>query len=159
MHLDTIQRMLPIFHANGHTQYGKYLHLYLQDMFELQNQMDPNEYQKFIKYFNCRRTEKFWSGLSHDQTIELYLMRQLKVKGGLFARGLTDEVIAKWLSCLIILIEISEALEIFCGFKFNSSDQHVDSRGSQIERDVNDMTKLIEFFKNKSPFPQSDQLV
>lgn len=44
LHLDTVQRMLPYFHASGHFLYAKSAHLYLQDMLDLEEKMDPVEY-------------------------------------------------------------------------------------------------------------------
>ena len=37
LHLNTLQQMLPYFHASGHSLYAKSAHLYLQDMHNLKN--------------------------------------------------------------------------------------------------------------------------
>lgn len=44
LHLDTVQRMLIIFHACGHYNYAEYRHLYLQDMLNLENIMHWEEF-------------------------------------------------------------------------------------------------------------------
>jgi hypothetical protein len=65
LHITTTLQMLPYFHAVGHFFYAKCAHLYVQDMLNLKDRIDPKEYKKFTKngYFTIRHTEKFWSGI------------------------------------------------------------------------------------------------
>lgn len=78
LHLDTIRGMLPFFHASGHFLYAKSAHLYVQDMESLHGRMPADEFQQFTKqgYFTIRRSNKFWSGIMSDQTIEQTLNRE-----------------------------------------------------------------------------------
>ena len=71
LHVDTVKRMLPYFHAAGHLQYAKSAHLYVQQMCDLQQVMNPDEYEQYTQqgYFTVRRTDRFWSGLWTDMTI------------------------------------------------------------------------------------------
>lgn len=46
-HLNCVKEMLPYFHASGHFPYAKSAHLYLQDVEQLQNLIDPEVYEKF----------------------------------------------------------------------------------------------------------------
>lgn len=80
LNLSCIQQMLPIFHAAGHFNYCKGAQIYLQDMSNLQNIMDPTEFLTFTEngLFTVRRTDKAWSGIWPDMTIEQTLMRGLK---------------------------------------------------------------------------------
>ncbi|KYN02784.1 hypothetical protein ALC62_06362 [Cyphomyrmex costatus] len=98
LHLATIQKMLPFFHASGHFNYAKSSHLYLQDMLQLREKMAPAEYKAFTcqGYFTIRRTSKFWSGTWSDMCIEQELMRSIKIKGGMTERGKTSSVSTKW---------------------------------------------------------------
>ena len=72
LHLEKIYKMLPFFHASGHFQYAKSAHLYLQNMSNLQNIMPAEDFRRFTErgYFTIRRSDKFWSGIFSDQTIE-----------------------------------------------------------------------------------------
>ena len=93
LHLDTIQKMLPYFHPSGHFNYAKSCHLYLQDMLHLEEDMDPLEYHDFTQrgFFTIRWSDKIWSGIWSDMTIEQTLMRSMKSLGGLTrGRGITD---------------------------------------------------------------------
>lgn len=49
---------MPFFHASGHFLYAKSCHLYLQDMYELEEKMNPLIYNIFTKqgFFTIRRT-------------------------------------------------------------------------------------------------------
>ena len=61
LHLSTVSKMLPFFHAAGHFLYAKSAHLYFQDMLSLEERMDPIELYNFIAkgYFTIRRCDKF----------------------------------------------------------------------------------------------------
>ena len=97
LHLQCVKSMLPFFHASGHHSYAKCSHMYLQDMIALEPTMDIYEYDKFAKcgFFTIRRSEKAWSGIFADMTIEQVLMKSMKTSGGLtHGRGISDSVIA-----------------------------------------------------------------
>ncbi|CAH1997909.1 unnamed protein product [Acanthoscelides obtectus] len=72
LHLDCVRRMLPLFHPAGHFQYAKAAQIYLQDMVLLQDIMDPQEFHQFATqgYFTIHRSDKAWSGIWSDMTIE-----------------------------------------------------------------------------------------
>ncbi|KAK2578572.1 hypothetical protein KPH14_012006, partial [Odynerus spinipes] len=110
LHLDIMQRMLPFFHASGHFLYAKSAHLYLQDMTNLRDKMPAAEFDKFTKqgYFTIRRTNKFWSGIMTDQTIEQTLNRESKISGGIFKRGADESVAARWTMSSVHMQNICE---------------------------------------------------
>lgn len=161
LHLDTVQRMLPIFHAAGHYKYAEFGHLYLQDMLELEKKMDVNEYNKFVTqgFFTIRRTEKFFCGVFSDQTIEQMLMRLIKIKGGLINRGLSDPLIGKWVGTLVVIMEIATRLSEFTRMCHESSEQHKDGRESKVSEDIESMTKIMNYFVEHNPFPHIDVLI
>lgn len=48
-------------------------------------------------WFTNRRSDKFWSGIWSDMTIEQTLMRSLKISGGLsHGRGISDSTLSRW---------------------------------------------------------------
>ena len=103
LHIYSIIQMLPHFHAAGHLAYAKSAHLYIQQMLELPHKMPVEEYKLFTEkgYFTIRRTDKFWDGIFSDQTIEQFLMRQLKSSGGMtHGRGITESALTKWVHAL-----------------------------------------------------------
>lgn len=162
LHLETMQQMLPYFHACGHSLYAKSSHLYLQDMFALEEKMDTNEYDLFTRegYFTIRRSNKFWSGIWSDMTIEQTLMRTMKSTGGLtHGRGMTDSVLTTWTLGMVYMHNVCEKIEEFSAISLSTSEQHVDMRPTCITRDGNDVAKLADWLSQHNPFPQVDSLL
>ena len=70
MHLNVVQKCLPLFASAGHYNYLKSAYHSIQTMANLQK-THPVLYSKFkAGYHNLRRNDKFWSGLGYDLTIE-----------------------------------------------------------------------------------------
>ena len=113
LHLETVREMLPHFLATGHLAYAKYAHLYLQQMYDLENKMTHDEFQEFSSSgsFTIRRrpSAKLWTGVWNDMTIEQVLMRAMKSSGGItHGRGLIDSALSRWVlgkpSCIFLLL-------------------------------------------------------
>lgn len=158
--LKCIELMIPFFHAAGHFNYAKSARLYVQDMNDLKEKMDPFEYEKFTEkgYFTSRRTDTFFGGIFSDQTIEQTLMRAMSVEGGPFKRGATESVVFKWIRGVLYTKDIIESLENFCNIQFSKSYQHVDSTDSRIQRDKKDVLALKTFLVDHYPFEDIDLL-
>lgn len=155
LHLHCVKEMIPYFHAAGHLNYAKSAHLYYQDMVTIQDRMDPREYKRFTTdgYFTIRRSEKFWSGIWSDMSIEQVLMRAMKSYGGLTrGRGVSDSVLARWTLGMLCLQSICEEIELFADVRSETSEQHVDMRPTRVVRDNMDIGKLHAWFNEHPPF-------
>ncbi|KAI4475653.1 hypothetical protein M0802_015081 [Mischocyttarus mexicanus] len=87
-------------------------------------------------------------------------MRSMKTKGGLTrGTGITDEVLTKWVLTMPVFTEICNCMHTFCNVNVVTSEQYVDSRGSKIDRDTADVTKLQEFFYKFDLFLSGDKVV
>lgn len=162
LHLQTVKLMIPFFFASGHYLYAKAALLYVQSMFDLKEKMDIVEYDKFCNKGFCtmRRSNRFWSGIWSDMTIEQVLMRAMKCSGGLtHGRGLTENVIGKWILSRVAVLEVGNTMETFCNVTFATSEQHVDNRVSRISRDAQDLAKVQQFFETFNPFPEADKII
>lgn len=163
LHVTTVRKMLPFFHASEHFNYAKSAHLYLQDVASLKERMTPVEFNQFTKrgFFTIRRSEKHFSGISPDQTIEQTTMRLAKTRGGLTipGKGITDNETAKWALSMYSLINICEQLESYAGVYGQSSEQHVDMRPARVKRDNEDIGTLDSWFAAHDPFPSLQQIV
>lgn len=160
LHLHCVHQMLPIFHASGHLNYAKSAHVYLQDSLELLNSMSP-ENDLFVNcgYFTIRRTEKFWSGVWSDMTIEQVLMRSLKSIGGLTGgRGITATTLATWINSMPACSRVCEAIEEFSGVRSVSSDQHVELREARQKRNCKDLQTFISWLEEHNPFSKTHEL-
>ena len=91
LYLRTLQEMLPYFAACGHNNYAKSVHVYIQDMIELE-QLNPDMFcQLKSGLFVIRRSDRLWAGLPSDLVIEQVLMRALKTNGELTrSRGIEE---------------------------------------------------------------------
>lgn len=161
LHLETVKKMLPFFHAAGHFLYAKCGHLYLQDMMKLHEIMDPTEYEEFSTrgYFTIRRSDKYWCGIWSDMTIEQTLMKSMKSSGGLtHGRGITDSVLTRWTLGMVHMQNICDEVEAFCNVQTETSKQHVDMRTSRIDRDKDDTKKLHDWLIQHPPFAKTDCL-
>ena len=161
LHLETIRKMLPLFHASGHLHYAKAAHLYHQEMCSLHDIMDKEEFQAYTQkgYFTIRRSDRFWAGVWSDMTIEQVLMRAMKVSGGLTrGRGITESTLAKWVRALPLCIPLCTAVEEFAGSHAESSEQHCevsahrDLRPAQQARDQVDLEVFISWLEAHPPF-------
>ena len=73
--------------------YAQSAHLYLQEMQWLEELMPPDDFRKYSAqwYFTFSQSNKFWSGVWSDMTIEQVLMKTKKPQGGLRQGwGITD---------------------------------------------------------------------
>ena len=132
-HLLCTQQMIPLFHANGHFQYAKCAHLYVQDMLALTtNHPDVLEHFEEKVYFAINRSGLPWAGGWSDLVIEQTLIRSLESSGGLTrGRGISDSVLAKWVCGSSAAAAICSSVEDFSGVVFSSGEQHVDFRVSR----------------------------
>lgn len=55
---------------------------------------------------------------STDQTIEQTLMKSMSVEGGPFKRGVTENIVYKWIKGVIFTKDIIEGVEEFCNISF-----------------------------------------
>ncbi|GBN74357.1 hypothetical protein AVEN_275181-1 [Araneus ventricosus] len=78
-HLNCVKEMILYFHASGHFPYTKSTYLYLQDILQLENLINPSVFRRFIQGFlTVRRSAKFICGTSTDMIIEQSLMKSMK---------------------------------------------------------------------------------
>ena len=160
LHLHCVHQMLPIFHASAHLNYAKSAQVYLQDSLELLNSMNP-ENDLYVKsgYFTIRRTEKFWSGVWSDMTIEQVLMRSLSSIGGLTGgRGITATTIATWINSMPACSGVCEAMEEFAGVRSVSSEQHMELREARQKRNCKDLQTFISWLEEHDPFSKTHEL-
>lgn len=163
MHLNTVIKMLPYFHAAGHLPYAKSAHLYVQQMLKLESKLTKNEFDLFTNkgYFTVRRKGKFWSGTWTDMSIEQCLMRPMKAVGGLtHGRGITDSTLTKWILGTPFFLKVHEAIEDFLGLSITFTEQHAELRESRKIRDQSDIETFTTWLKQHNPFTKlSGELV
>lgn len=147
LHLLCVREMLPVFHAAGHFNYIKGAQIYLQNMKNLGTIMDPDEYLKFTDngLFTIRKTNKPWSGVWSDMTIEQTAMRFFGTgkEGTKHGRTMTDSVVSRFILGMPYAFDILDQLEQIANCRSASSDQHVELTSTRQKKDKED----IEVFK------------
>uniref|UniRef100_A0A6P7FJD1 Uncharacterized protein LOC114328610 n=1 Tax=Diabrotica virgifera virgifera TaxID=50390 RepID=A0A6P7FJD1_DIAVI len=153
--------MLPYFHASGHFPYAKSAHIYLHDMLQLQNLIDPEVYEKFTEgFFAVRRSDKFSCGTSTDMVIEQSMMKAMKTDGGIArGRNTKESVMSKWVYSMHAMNTVCERLEDLANVIMDTTEQHVDASDSRVNKDAKDIQKLLEWFSTHDPFPEVDKIV
>ena len=95
--LVTMDSMINIFAATGHTNCARCLRLHLQLMLNLKGSHPQVCTQQGAHVI--RRSERYWAGLWLDLTIKQVLMKSLTSCGGLtHSRGLTESVRTLWVN-------------------------------------------------------------
>ncbi|KAL7307868.1 hypothetical protein TKK_0000187 [Trichogramma kaykai] len=157
LHLKTIERMIPFFHATGHFPYAKSAQIYYNDMKDLKDKMNDEEFHNFTTngYWTSRRSDRFYSGIFTDQTIEQTLMRLCKLEGGLFKRGVTESVAYQWIRDFIFTKDIIQGMEKFTHLTFDKNYQHKDSTDGRLTADLKSLQQIEAFFEQYDPFPDS----
>ena len=106
-----------------------------------------------------RRSERFWAGLSSDLIIEQVLMRSVKTTGGLTrSRGFSETQRLVWLLSTPVTAEINNAMQGLTGVEYVTSEQHKEATAARIRRDMDDVTKLIEFLERRNQFTKNLEL-
>ena len=159
MHLGAVADCLPIFAAAGHYNYLKSAYLYVQEMNELDTR-HPDVFRKFSDGFHVvRRSNQFWAGLSSDLVIEQTLMRSLKSTGGLTrGSGMSEEQRSLWTMSVPITSEYNNAMQEFNHVSYTTSEQHKESTGSRISRDLFDLSKIRSKLDVNTPFSPDPSL-
>lgn len=87
--------------------------------------------EKFVTkgYFTVKKSEKFWSGVWTDLTIEQDCIRLLKTKGGLIrGGGITESTLASWIHALPPCAPLCEAIENYSRVKSSTCRATRESR-------------------------------
>ncbi|KAJ8868794.1 hypothetical protein PR048_030334 [Dryococelus australis] len=99
-------------------------------------------------------SDRYWSGVWSDMSIETKFMRSFKTNTGLTrGRDISDSVISKWILEMSATHDICASLEVFCGVLFSSSDM------IRITINISDIGKLAAWFDNDPPFPIMSEIM
>ncbi|KAJ8671110.1 hypothetical protein QAD02_002369 [Eretmocerus hayati] len=128
-------------------------------MLNLEEIMNPREYDLYTnkQYFAVRRRDVFCSGSPADLVIEQVFMRTMKVAGGLtHGRTTNDSNVALFIMSMILLTDVTYAVELSSSHGYENSEQFSDDRKASIKRDAHDLEKIFEYLSNHNPFDISD---
>ena len=141
LHVLSTNAMLNLFAATGHNNYAKSTRLYLQSIAELEKNQ-PEVYNEFLKgNHTVRRTLKSWTGIWTDLSIEQILMKSLKGRAGVVAKGITENVMHVWTKTMHRCAEITEAMDSIVSEEKPTS-KHKELFAGRVKRDNEDFQKI-----------------
>ena len=148
LYLVAVGKMLNVFAATCHFNYVKSARLYLQMMLELPS-FHPWLYNNLFSngYHTVRRNDRYWTGLWTDLTIEQVMMRTIKSRSGLTrGRGMGESIRILWIYSMHRCSQVHESMTRFTEFQHTTSDQHVEIGKSRVQGDIEDLTKISQWF-------------
>jgi hypothetical protein len=162
LHLQSIKEMIPWFFAYDHTNYSRYLPVYLLHMISLP-ETHP-EAHKLLENgdFGVQRISKHgFAQVPVDQTIEQTLNRSTKTKGGIVGFSLRKGAVQRWmLTAHSRAAFIDRCRSMSTGVTKNPSSRHKEAAPPRMQRDESDVKKVMDTVSNwKNPFESSDELV
>ena len=139
LHVLVTKSILNLFAATGHDNYAKSCRLYLQSILDLETN-HPEVYDQFIEVQHTVRTEKKWTGIWKDLSIEQILMKSLKGRTGVIGKGITENVHV-WTKTMYRRATVTEAMNKFI-LTPTSSNQHKEAYFGRVKRDHEDFQKI-----------------
>ena len=107
-----------------------------------------------------RTTHHGFSQVSVDQTIEQTLNRSTKTKGGIVGFSLKKSAVQQWMLTANSRAAFIDSCRKMTDSSHGRSQCHKEIGSSRIERDEDDMKKIIEVMEGwRNPFEASDELV
>lgn len=162
LHLECIKAMLPWFFAYDHTNYTRYLPVYLVHMLELPDK-HPEAYSMLSQGdFGVQRTTSHgFSQLPVDQTIEQTLNRNTKTKGGIIGFSLKKGAVQRWmLTAHARASFVDRCREMASSHPQDERKGHKESGSVRKRRDEEDVQKVMEVISHwRNPFEKADDLV
>ena len=162
LHLECIKAVIPWLFAYDHTNYARYLPVYLFHMLELPD-THPDAYSMLSQGdFGVQRTTSHgFSQLPVDQTIELTLNRNTKTKGGVIGFSLKKGTVQRWmLTAHARASFVNRCREMASSHPQDEIKGHKESGLVRKRRDEEDVQKVMEMISQwRNPFETADDLV
>ncbi|CAH3151980.1 unnamed protein product, partial [Pocillopora meandrina] len=162
LHLECIKAVIPWLFAYDHTNYARYLPVYLVHMLELPD-THPDTYSMLSQGdFGVQRTTSHgFSQLPVDQTIELTLNRNTKTKGGVIGFSLKKGTVQRWmLTAHARASFVNRCREMASSHPQDEIKGHKESGSVRKRRDEEDVQKVMEMISQwRNPFETADDLV
>ena len=145
LHLRCLQEMLPWLAAYDRTNYSRYLPLYFLDMLHLpQTHPDAHEELANGAFAVQRSFSSTFSSIPHDQTIEVTINKDTKVRGGLVGKTLRHDATNKWIWTAADKAAYFNSCKDMCGLGSTGTASHKDGGAARMQRDEKAVQRVIE---------------
>ena len=161
LHLDSVKEMLPWLFAYDHTNYARYLPVYLVTMMSLQD-THPEAHRLLADgdFGVQRSTVHGFPQLPVDQTIEQTLNRSIKTKGGIVGFSLRKGAVQRWMLTAHSRAAFADKCREMVSMEKDQDKVHKEMGCTRMQRDEADVKKVMDVVQNWcNPFEPSDELV
>ena len=105
-----------------------------------------------------RRTNKQWSGIWTDLSIEQILIKSLKGRSGVVSKGISTNVMRVWTQTMHRCAEVTDAVSSIL-LTEKCQEQHKEIFPARVKRDYEDFQVIQSWFNNHNPFIAGEQLI
>ena len=145
LHLSALAEMLPYFHAYDHTNYARWVPVYLADMHRLP-ETAPAVHQEFVAgNFPVKGSDKPFNQVWTDLNLEQSLNRHSKTSGGLIGMTQNQGATDKWHLTASDRAKIAELTKELCGLCGTHDELHREEGKIRLKRDEADVEKLTSY--------------
>lgn len=96
LHLNTVEKLQPIFHAMDRTNYARWSSVYIHDMLVLK-ETAPDIYNRFMEgQFTVKHSDTSFSSVGTDQALEQTINRSKKSSSGIIGSTRKKQFVAAW---------------------------------------------------------------
>ena len=142
LHLTSLAEMLPFFHAFDHTNYARWVPVYLADMHRLP-ETAPAVYEQFaMGNFPVKGSKGRFNQVWSDLKLEQSLNRYSKTSGGLIGITRNQNAVDRWHITASDRAKVLENIRHMCGSSKPDSYVHKEAGQSRLQRDEKDVQKL-----------------
>lgn len=153
LHLDSVQKAIPLFAIFDSTNYLRWCSIYLEDMRKLP-ETSPDIYQMFLAgKFVVKRSSQPFSAVAPDMCLEQTINRSSKSSSGIIGNTRRKEYVGQWNLIYHEMLAVANSFREISGVRTVHSELKVQhgfnpSETSAKEKMIDDMVTYIESFKN-----------
>ena len=160
LHISCLRKMLPWIFAMDHTNYSRYLPLYWWDMHQLHITHPEVNTQMQLGEFAVQRTsQKPFSQLPVDQTIEQTVNRDSKTPGGIVGFSLNKAATQRWIITAHERAAMTNSCRELAGIT-SSDTSHKEGSQERTKKDEACVQHVVSYLEDHvNPFEESDCLI
>ena len=160
LHKACLQRMLPWMFAYDHTNYSRYMTIYLWDMIQLHKEHPIADAELNMGGFAVQRCAGHaFSQIPVDQTIEQTVNRDTKTPGGIIGFSQNKAATHRWLLTAHHRASVTQCCREMAGVTREEDSSHKEASLPRIRKDEMCVNQIVLFLQDQiNPFAPSDCL-
>ncbi|CAF1476669.1 unnamed protein product, partial [Didymodactylos carnosus] len=145
----SLSKMAPLFFANNHRNYAR---LFAQHFFDLRSS-SASLLQHLARSFAVNRTQRPFSYIAMDQTIECTINKHGKSHGGISGR-FNEQSINNWTNSFAYRAILSTVTNEIAGLETskNTIDSHIECQPNRVQVDNEDLSTIVSKLNEENLF-------